>query len=218
MFVENEGTRSVQHLSPGEGRALVRKATAKDVPQLARALAQAFYEDPVMKWMLPDGSQRLRRLERTFDSIFLKRVFLPHEETYTTESITGGALWSPPGKWQLSPLDSLRLLPHMARFWGRNLPRVLRSISYLDSKHPHAPHYYLFILGVEPWSQGKGIGKSLMQPILERCDRERIPAYLEASTPRNRDLYARNGFEIVEEIKLPGGSPPLWRMWRESRA
>jgi hypothetical protein len=46
-----------------------------------------------------------------------------------------------------------------------------------------------------------------MQPVLERCDREMIPAYLEASASRNRALYARNGFEVVEEVQLPVGAP-----------
>lgn len=193
----------------------VRKATVDEAPRLARALAHAFYEDSVNRWILPDDSRRVRQLERSFHYIFLKRICLPHDETYTTESIAGGALWLPPGKWQLGFLDNLRMLPYMTAFSGRNLPRVLRFLGYLDSKHPHDPHYYLFILGVKPEWQGRGIGTALMQPILERCDHERMPAYLEATAPRNRDLYTRNGFEVVEEVKLPGGGPPLWRMWRE---
>lgn len=196
----------------------VRKATAGDAPRLASALARAFYGDPVMEWFLPDKARRVRRGERMFESIFLRRICLAHDETYTTEDLVGGALWMPPGKWQLGLLDNLRLLPHMAMAWGRNLPRALRSLGYLDKKHPHEPHYYLFILGVEPEWQGKGIGTSLMRPILDRCDEEKLPAYLEASTPRNRELYRRNGFEVVEEIELPGGGPPLWRMWREPGA
>lgn len=195
----------------------VRRATAGDAPRLARSLARAFYDDPVVEWFLPDASQRMRRGERMFESVFLNRVCLPHDETYTTEDLVGGALWMPPGKWQLGLLDNLRLLPFMAAAWGRNLPRALRSLSYLDSKHPHEPHYYLFILGVEPEWQGMGIGAALMRPVLDRCDEERMPAYLEATTSRNRELYKRNGFEVVEEIELPGGGPPLWRMWREPR-
>lgn len=196
----------------------VRKATADDVPGIAQSLARAFYDDPVTEWWLPDESQRMRRVQRTFESIFPKRICLPHDETYTTGEVVGGALWMPPEKWQLGLIENLRLLPFMAAVWGRGLPRVMRSLGYLDSKHPHEPHYYLFILGVEPGWQGKGIGAALMRPILERCDREKLPAYLEATTPRNRELYLRNGFEVVEEIELPGGGPPLWRIWREPGA
>ena len=67
---------------------------------------------------------------------------------------------------------------------------------------------------VPEW-QGRGIGSALMGPVLERCDAERMPAYLNAGSARSRDLYARHGFEVTEEFRLPDGGPPLWRMWRE---
>ncbi len=213
-----DGGRASNAAGPERQEESVRKATADDASRLARTLAQAFYEDPLMRWILPNGSRRQRQLYRSFDSIFLKRLCLPHDETYTTEGIAGGALWLPPGNWPLGLLDNLRLLPHFAASWGRNVPRALRFSSQMDSKHPHDPHYFLYFLGVAPGRQGKGIGTSLMQPVLERCDRERIPAYLEASASRNRNLYARNGFEVVEEVQLPAGAPPIWRMWREPRA
>jgi len=41
-----------------------------------------------------------------------------------------------------------------------------------------------------------------------------VPAYLEATSPRNRALYERHGFKVTEEFTLGPGSPPLWRMWR----
>ena len=203
---------------PQRRKEAVRKATVYDAPWLAHTLAQAFYEDPLMRWILPNESQRQRQLYRSFDSIFLKRLCLPHDETYTTEGVAGGALWLPPGTWPLGLLDNLRLLHYFAASWGRNVTRGLRFSSHLDSKHPHDPHFFLYFMGVKPGRQGEGIGTSLMQPVLERCDRERIPAYLEASASRNRALYARNGFEVVETVQLPGGVPPIWRMWREPRA
>ena len=53
-----------------------------------------------------------------------------------------------------------------------------------------------------------------MFEILARCDRERIPAYLESSTERSRALYERHGFSTTEVIRMPRGGPPLWLMWR----
>src|SRR5438067_2257503 len=100
--------------------ATVRKATVDDVPRLARALATAFYEDPVFRWLVPDDSERLRRSERGF-SLYLRKVYLQHDECYTTEDVVGGALWMPPGTWHLGPLAQLRLLPG----WDRYL--VVRS-------------------------------------------------------------------------------------------
>ena len=85
----------------------------------------------------------------------------------------------------------------------------------MEAQFPEAPHWHLPFLGVSPEHQGHGLGSALMRPILERCDRERIPAYLEASTPRNRALYLRHGFVVLNEMRLPDGGPPLWRMWRE---
>ncbi len=46
----------------------------------------------------------------------------------------------------------------------------------------------------------------------DRCEAERTPAYLNAGSPRGRDLYLRHGFGVIAELRLPFGGP--WRMWR----
>ena len=193
----------------------VRTVAPVDAPAVAEAMARAFYDDPVVAHCLPDPARRMRRLERGFE-LFLRRTYLRHDKTFTTDGLGGGALWLPPGEWKLGGLETLRLLPAMARCYGGDLPRVLRVFDFLEKRHPEEPHWYLGFLGVEPDLQGRGIGSALMQPVLARCDRERVPAYLEASTERNRRLYERHGFELVEEIRLPGDGPPMWRMWREA--
>ena len=194
----------------------VRKAVRDDVPLLALALARAFDGDPPMRWFLPDDGRRVELARLMFD-VMLRRVHLARDACYTTEGVVGGALWVPPGRWRLSVAQQLRILPSMLRVFGRGLSRAQRGLAVMDSRHPRKPHYYLDSLGVQPEWQGRGLGSALMQPVLERCDRERMPAYLNAGSSRSRDLYLRHGFDVTEEFRLPEGGPPLWRMWREPR-
>jgi hypothetical protein len=55
-----------------------------------------------------------------------------------------------------------------------------------------------------------------MQPVLSICDRNQTGAYLESSKERNVVLYERHGFRVVEQVHLPKGGPPIWRMWRDA--
>ena len=66
------------------------------------------------------------------------------------------------------------------------------------------PHYYLFALGVLPGEQGKGAGRGLLEPMLERVDTERMPAYLETQCARNVPLYERLGFDVHAQDAFPG--------------
>jgi hypothetical protein len=53
--------------------------------------------------------------------------------------------------------------------------------------------------------------------MLDRVDELGEAAFLESSKERNVPLYARFGFEVVDEIPSVAGSPTIWRMWREPR-
>jgi GNAT superfamily N-acetyltransferase len=192
----------------------VRKVTYDDVPQLAVALGRAFDSDPPMRWFLRDDDRRIELARQMFD-VMLRTVHVARDACYTTDDVIGGALWVPPGRWRLGLLQQLKLLPGMIRVFGRDLPRAQRGLTVMDSGHPRRPHWYLDSLGVEPEWQGRGIGSALMRPVLERCDSEQVPAYLNAGSPRSRDLYMRHGFKVTEEFRLPERGPPLWRMWRD---
>ena len=56
------------------------------------------------------------------------------------------------------------------------------------------------VMGAEPQWQGQGLGTALMRPVLERCNDKEIPAYPEATSPRNRALYQRHGFEATRAV------------------
>jgi GNAT superfamily N-acetyltransferase len=94
--------------------------------------------------------------------------------------------------------------------------RLFEILGLMEENHPVEPHHYLFLLGTRSEWQGRGLGSSLMAPVLPTCDRDRVPAYLEATSERNKQLYIRHGFEVTAEIALPGG-PTMWPMWRSPK-
>jgi GNAT superfamily N-acetyltransferase len=193
----------------------VRKASADDAPRLADALARAFQNDPGWSHLLPDASDRTRRL-RLFFETELRGIALAHGLVWTTEEVVGAAVWAPPEGWRVPITATLRETPPMLRVFGRHLPLALRSRLRMEGRHPrNPPHWYLAFMGVAPEWQGKGLGSALMRPALEAVDAAGTPAYLESSTPRSRALYQRNGFEVTGEFNLPSAGPPLWQMWRE---
>ena len=53
--------------------------------------------------------------------------------------------------------------------------------------------------------------------MLDRCDAEGLPAYLESSNPQNTLLHARHGFSQTGEIVLGDGAPTVTAMWRDPR-
>ena len=190
-----------------------RQVEPADVQALATTLARAFRDNPGMSWTFRDPRTRPGKLERGFVD-YLRRIWLPRGECWTTHALDGAALWLPPGRWEVPWQVQLALLPRVLASARLEAPRLMRYLALVEGKHPHEPHWYLAILGVDPSRQGRGFGSHLMQPVLERCDADGTPAYLETDTERNVQLYERHGFEVTEQFDLPGGGPPIWLMWR----
>jgi GNAT superfamily N-acetyltransferase len=194
--------------------AALRRAHASEVPVLARVLARAFMDDPVATWSCPPERLRPSMLER-FQELRLRQL-LAHEEVWTTDGLACAALWAPPGHVRTSPREDIELMRCLLRprlVW--RLPRVSKGLLEVQRHHPsHPPHWYLAVLGTDPSEQGKGLGSAVMAPVLERCDADGVAAYLESSKERNIDFYARHGFRVTAELRLPRG-PSVWPMWRD---
>lgn len=190
--------------------------SAGEFEAAAEALALAFAEDPCWAHLLPDDTTRAERLLAYFNSEVETQV--PQwRQVWVTDDGAGAAVWASPGRWRVPFHVVAREGMTMARIFGRRLPLALWTLTRLERHHPKsAEHWYLHYLGVEPKRQGRGLGGSLLRPVLERCDAEGVPAFLEASTDRNRALYERHGFALTEVFDMPGlGGPPIREMWRD---
>jgi GNAT superfamily N-acetyltransferase len=140
---------------------------------------------------------------------------LRHHQSYTsTGEVVAAALWAPPGGVPVSGEDAEELGRRIEALAGPDAPRFLGVNKLFDDHHPHGSYWYLQFMGVAPGWQGQGIGSALMAPVLARCDREGVRAYLDATSERNKRLYERHGFQAEDPFGPPGG-PPLWPMWRQ---
>ena len=136
-----------------------------------------------------------------------------NRSAYVTDDLGGAALWLPPGV--NSDGETL------GQLLAESIPeeRQEEAFAFLGQQeelHPHEPLWYLPLIGVAPGYQGQGYGSALLEHALAIVDRDGVPAYLEATSERNRALYERHGFEVVGAIQY-GSSPTMWPMYRKPR-
>ncbi len=197
----------------------VRPAARSDVDALCRVLGRAFFDDPVMAWMLPDPQARRRKLHKQFAGLtrhhHLARGGV--EIAGAESGIAAAALWDPPDQWRHTPAEELRAAPSMLLTFGKAVRRGMQVSELMKRSHPDEPHWYLAVIGSDPQVRGDGFGHALMRSRLDRCDAEFAPAYLESSNPDNIGYYQRFGFELTGEITLPDGGPVMYPMWRDPR-
>lgn len=200
----------------GPIRHVVRPAVGREWQPLGRLLGEAFWDDPVWEWVVTDPARRRRHLGPAFAQLIRDATADGH--VWTTEDLSGAAMWAPPGRWKSTPRQIMRMALPLARAVG---PRHARSrsvaMSVMDRHHPTEPHWYLAILGADPQRRGQGVGGALMEPMVQRCDEEGMPAFLESSKEQNLAFYHRFGFEVTGQVQLAPDCPPLWSMWRDPR-
>jgi ribosomal protein S18 acetylase RimI-like enzyme len=190
----------------------VRKATAADEDVIVSVLVRAFDNDPVARFLLRERDYP-GALDLMFRAFF-RHMVIPHGEVWIDDSGGGAALWTPPGRWDVSILRTLVMGPALLRAAGLRAVSSARGMLRMQALHPREAHYYLFAIGVDPAFQGRGIGSALLHAGLSQCDAAAESAYLEASTEGSSRLYARHGFRVTQELEVRPGAPPVWLMWR----
>ncbi|WP_370034866.1 GNAT family N-acetyltransferase [Qipengyuania mesophila] len=200
-----------ENIRLGEG---LKRAGPDDARRLGAITADAFRADPFNLWLFGRfaGIRNLFHLQA-------RRIYAPRGYCYTLGD-EGACMWMLPGG------DASFSLGDYAAFAIRTVVtcgagavrRGIRTGEAMETRHPDFEHAYLFSIGVRPSAQGKGLGRKLIQPVLDACDRAALPAYLENSNPANTGFYMTCGFEPLGEPILPEpDSPPLQPMVRQPR-
>ncbi|MFC5148655.1 GNAT family N-acetyltransferase [Streptomyces aureoversilis] len=202
----------------------IRRARPEERDAISLLLGESFMEDPVSGWVFPDEAHR-RAVHPGFFGVFLDAA-LRDGWVDVMDDLSAAALWIPvqaEGAGEASDADGggggddeISELLAMADP-ENDRARIVAELT--EAAHPgDRAHYYLPTIVAAPGRRSEGRGRALLTTVLDRCDEEGMPAYLEASSARSRGLYERLGFVLTgTPIDLPDGGPRMWPMWREPR-
>lgn len=187
----------------------VRIAKASEQQTVLNTLMLAFATDPPLRYLFATPDAYLAGFPRFATA--MGGGALAAGTAYLADG--AAALWLPPGVES----DQVALGALVAELVApETLPVMGQVVEAIAHYHPHEPHWYLSLIGVDPARQGLGLGSAVLKETLQRCDADGLIAYLESSSPKNIPLYERHGFEVMGVIQ-PGDFPPLYPMLRPAR-
>ncbi|MGH6641058.1 GNAT family N-acetyltransferase [Hypericibacter sp.] len=188
----------------------VKVSSLSDESKIMDVIGLSFIADPVLRWMYPDLQQFVVYLPQLTKAYGGRAI--DHGSAYYVDGYWGAALWLPPDIHS----DDEAFAVLLDRSIGDQKNDAVATFQQTADFHPRGPHWFLAVIGVDPIHQHKGIGSALIKCGLVPCDRDHLPAYLEATNPKNIPLYERHGFELLGTIQL-SGCPPLFPMLRRPR-
>lgn len=195
-----------------------RLLTPADVEQAAHVMAQAYVDDPLVSFMLPDRRTRVKTISTFFRII--GEVGVKNERVYGVgDPLQGVAYWKFPDQGDISiSLKSIgKLIPLLFSPYPIGYFRakaVLNQIKAMQQKYAGEPYFCLDNIGVLPSARGQGLASRLMRPFLEVADSQKVIAYTDTVTRSNVSLYEHFGFQCVEESAVPGTGITVWALHR----
>jgi GNAT superfamily N-acetyltransferase len=186
--------------------------------EAAAVLGRAFRRTPAFRAIFHelDEDARIAKLTRMFRSFIPVCAGRGLPEVVLQEGrVAAVALTYPPGAYPLGAVGWLRNGIGAALLGPRYTWRLARMDGYMQKHHIEGPHHYLYVLGVDPPMQGRGLGGVLLRRLSARADEAQMPSYLETDDPNNVPLYERFGFQVLT-AESPAALPTvtMWRMLR----
>ncbi len=187
--------------------------TEAGLPAAAKGLSKAFMKDPLQNYTFPDDAERIEKSPAHFSAAL--KYGLLFGEVYATPNGEGASIWLKPGGTEITQerADAAGFTALPDEIGEDAFERFFSVIGFGDAYHKldvPEPHWYTMVLGVDPAFQGQGLGRALLQPVIDKAKTEGVSLYLETAQPSNVSFYKKIGFDVLRELKEPNSGLDLW--------
>ncbi|MGF7082815.1 GNAT family N-acetyltransferase [Mucilaginibacter sp. UYCu711] len=176
----------------------MHKVTSTNKATVVDIISRSFDNDEGINYLIPQNRDRQKRLRYLVE--YCVEVAMLTGEVFLSDGYKAAALLVNTER-KLSFLDTIVLDTKIAfRAIGLgNVIKALKREAKLKSKRPIMNVSYLWFIGVNPDSQGQGIGKSFLGQ-LALNEREKGRRFILECSPENLNWYQKNGFRIYDEL------------------
>ncbi len=208
-----------------EPNSEIYRLKQKDSKAAAKILTEAFYDDPLLEYVCQDEPRRHQKTFYIIKTVLSLGINYGEVWGIGKPSISGAAIWMPPDFSGITFFRSLRTGIFLEKLvLGSSASKrysLFNSIAdELHSEITATPHWYLFVIGISPDYQGRGLGTKLIKHMLSRTDEENYPVFLTAPKPENIGYYEKLGFSVMGVANVPNSNlsiPGLMRNpWGEN--
>jgi ribosomal protein S18 acetylase RimI-like enzyme len=199
-------------------RVAVRPLARGDRRAAARLLCRAFLDEPLWQIVGPAWRPHRRLALQVLYRTELGKAQRWGGPSFAAEmqgTLAGVAITFDAGRWPPpQPWSTLRDLPSLLLAGPLPALRAGQVDWAVERLRPRDPHVYLYLLGVSPAFQRRGVGAALVEAVVSHALSRGLPVCLETMSPSNPGFYAKQGFEVFEECELVGGGR-AWLMRRD---
>ena len=185
----------------------IERLNYDDKPAAVEILATAFYDYPVMRYILRDAGA-------TYDDDIRSLVGFYLETRYTRDFPIlglreGGVLQAVAGinapenvPWP--PVLNYKYVQLGEAVGKAAMDRMEAFESECDASEPDEPHYFLGIIGVKPEAQGKGYAKAIIEQLKEMSRQHPTSqgVCLTTESDANIAIYEHLGFRLIDETRV----------------
>lgn len=193
----------------------IRFAKYNEFGMVCDLLADSFFDDPALALTFPNLQTRWRDV-RTFFELACASARDAGTIAVTADG-QGVVAYEPPSQpSDLRPSTDLgALMIAGCQDGGEAAAEFIRT---LEANHPnHAPHYYLFAVGVRPGYRGVH-GQALIGHVVSISERDGMPCYAETTSQFNRRLGHGFGYRDYGSVLTLSTGAQLYPLWRPDAA